>query len=637
MHAGMRFAHMIAGLVAASQTDQAAGPARRRPSLEFTAIAAITVLAAALRLWSLRAVPDDPFYDAAVRSMTVSLHNLFFGAYEPGGTIAIDKPPLDVWLQVASTQIFGWGPVALKLPIALAGTLAVPALYDAVRRVLGPLPGVASGLMLAVLPIAVLSSRSDTMDSVAMFLNVAALWLLVRFAQSDRDRWLYGAAAAMGLAFNVKVFQGLVPLPALAVLAVLACRERRLCRLALTGLVFVAVALSWLTVTLLVSQRPYAIGSTNGSAWNATFVYNGYDRLFGASTQTLLNAQGTAVLTPANNSEAARAAVAIAGPAPWRLFDHNDPLSGLRIGFVLLAGLLLGIPALLGRVRARGPDHRAQRAFAASLLAWLATGFVLFSAMARLHPRYAEAFTPAVAAAAGIGLAWAVAHCRERRAVLSLVVSVLALYAVWLLGLRSPAAILTLVAALVAIAALLVPAVPQREVLLAGALGVVAIALPVRIAVGLVSNHEYDSGNTGVIAAGEVRSIGAYIDAHRRGARYEFVVADPSSVGDLIIDEQRPILSLTSYDRHELLSVAHLRTLVADGAVDFAYIGGPCVPHDKLELPRCSPGADWVRHHGIDVSAKIGLTRPDVLYFLPRRYRPGSAGAHHTNALDSRR
>ena len=48
------------------------------------------------------------------------------------------------------------------------------------------------------------------MDSVAMLLSVVALWLLVRFAQTGRERWCYLAAAAMGLAFNVKLFEGLV-------------------------------------------------------------------------------------------------------------------------------------------------------------------------------------------------------------------------------------------------------------------------------------------------------------------------------------------------------------------------------------------------------------------------------------------
>ena len=53
------------------------------------------------------------------------------------------------------------------------------------------------------------------------------------------------------------------------------------------GAVYVAVALAWLTATLLVPahDRPYAIGSTNGSAWNAAFVFNGSDRLAGKSTE----------------------------------------------------------------------------------------------------------------------------------------------------------------------------------------------------------------------------------------------------------------------------------------------------------------------------------------------------------------
>jgi hypothetical protein len=224
------------------------------PRPELLALALITLVAAALRLWSLRDVPNDPFYDAAVRSMALSWHNFFFGAYEPGGTIAVDKPPIDLWLQVISTQLLGYGSVALKLPPAIAGTLAVPLLYDAVRRLRGALAGLASAAALAVLPIAVLSSRSDTMDSVAMVLNVAALWLLVRFAQTGRARWCYLAAAAIGVAFNVKVFQGLVCVPALIVFwAALSRRQPARTALrtaALTTVVFVVVALSWLTATL---------------------------------------------------------------------------------------------------------------------------------------------------------------------------------------------------------------------------------------------------------------------------------------------------------------------------------------------------------------------------------------------------
>jgi 4-amino-4-deoxy-L-arabinose transferase-like glycosyltransferase len=382
-----------------------------RPSREFVAVAAIAVFAGALRLWSLADVPGDPFYDAAVRSMPLSLHNFLLGAYDPGGTLAVDKPPLDLWLQVLSTQLFGFGSVTLKLPPALAGTAAVVVLYDAVRRVFGSAAGLASALGLAVLPIAVLTARSDTMDAVAMLLSVVALWCLVRFAGDGRARWCYLAAAMMGLAFNVKLFEGLVALPALVLFGLLVGHERRVLRAAASAAVFVAVALSWLTMTLLfpVSDRPFAIGSTDGSAWNATFVFNGYDRIAGAATQTTLNATlSPSQRRPANNSELARSAVPIQPPALLRLFAHDGPLGGLRLGFVLLVALALGVPALIASVaRARRPHAGIERAFGASLLLWLAIGFALFSAMARLHPRYTEGFTPAVAAVAGIGVAWA--------------------------------------------------------------------------------------------------------------------------------------------------------------------------------------------------------------------------------------
>ena len=53
------------------------------PALEWAAVALITLGAAVLRLLHIGQVPPDPFYDAAVRSMGLSWHNFFFGAFEP--------------------------------------------------------------------------------------------------------------------------------------------------------------------------------------------------------------------------------------------------------------------------------------------------------------------------------------------------------------------------------------------------------------------------------------------------------------------------------------------------------------------------------------------------------------------------
>src|SRR5947209_3902704 len=162
------------------------------------ALAAITAVAAALRLASLGGSGTNPFYDAAVRSMGESWHNLFFAAFEPAAGVSIDKPPLDLWLQVASVKVLGWGTTALILPQALAATVAVPLLYLLARSLFGRAAGLASAACLAVLPVAVLTGRSDTMDSVMMLLNVVAALLLVRAAETGRRSLLLAAAAVVG-------------------------------------------------------------------------------------------------------------------------------------------------------------------------------------------------------------------------------------------------------------------------------------------------------------------------------------------------------------------------------------------------------------------------------------------------------
>jgi len=388
--------------------------------------------------------------------MGMSWHNFFFGAFEPGGSVSIDKPPVDLWLQVASVKLFGFSSTTLKLPEVLAGIASVPVLYMAVRRMWSPAAGIAAALAMAVLPVQVITSRSDTMDGVMMLLIVVALLLIVRSLDSPRWIWLIAGAAVLGLAFNVKLLESLVALPGLALLAYFGLpggRLRRIGRLAVAGVVYVAVALSWLTATLIVPahSRPWAIGSTNGSAWNAAFVFNGTERLSGKSPEP----QGT-VYEAARHyptaTQSERDHIPIVPPSPKRLLARVGPLSGERLGLEVLVALLLGVPALLwglggqpgdrdpapeatpaeppgppdgegspgggagagagaaattpgpisstGDASAHGTQAlvnrlRVRRAVAAGLGLWMLTGIVLFSHMARLHPRYVEGFTPA--------------------------------------------------------------------------------------------------------------------------------------------------------------------------------------------------------------------------------------------------
>src|SRR6185503_2713129 len=111
-------ANRPAGVVNASGGSARLAPRVWAPSISIglpaLALTAVTVLAAALRFHSLEGVPPNPFYDAAVRSMAHSWHNFFFAAFEPGGRIAVDKPPVDLWLQVASVKLLGFDSLALK-------------------------------------------------------------------------------------------------------------------------------------------------------------------------------------------------------------------------------------------------------------------------------------------------------------------------------------------------------------------------------------------------------------------------------------------------------------------------------------------------------------------------------------------
>src|SRR5712691_11510922 len=118
----------------------------RRPVrwYEWAALALITTGAAVLRLIYIGKVAPDPFYDAAVRSMGLSWHNFFFGAFEPGGSVSIDKPPVDLWLQVASVKVLGFSSTTLKLPQALAGAAAVPLLFMAVEELWSTSAGLAA-------------------------------------------------------------------------------------------------------------------------------------------------------------------------------------------------------------------------------------------------------------------------------------------------------------------------------------------------------------------------------------------------------------------------------------------------------------------------------------------------------------
>src|SRR5438094_152398 len=114
-------------------------------------------------------------------------------------------------------------------------------------------PAVAIGavtLLAGALRLVALTKVPPNPLSDAAVRSMALAWHnVVHAARTGRTRFLYLAALALGLAFNVKLFEALLPLPALAALYVLAAPQplrRRVAHLLGAGLVLVAVSLAWL-------------------------------------------------------------------------------------------------------------------------------------------------------------------------------------------------------------------------------------------------------------------------------------------------------------------------------------------------------------------------------------------------------
>jgi 4-amino-4-deoxy-L-arabinose transferase-like glycosyltransferase len=524
----------------------------------------VLALACVLRLWKVQEVPGNVFYDAAVRSMAGSWHNFFFGALEPSGTVSIDKPPVDLWLQVASTGMLGFGRVGLHIPEALGGIAACGLLFGALRRPLGFVAALSAALALAVLPVSVLTARSDTMDSVLAALEVAALWLSWRALESGRMRWSLAAAAVMGLAFNVKLAEMLIALPALALLWLWAAAPGGRVRAVLAcASTFLVVALSWTAIASLTptSGRPFPIGSSNGSIWHVTLVYDGLSRLSG---------KGATATTEE-------------GAGPLRLLSAGPLQYWNLIGIGLLATCLLGLVTIAvfiagDRQWLRAAVREPVGALVVGILVWFATGLIAFSAMERLQPRYLEAFAPAICTVFGISFSVLWYHGLGRRC-----------------SGRGPAgrAALDSNRGLPASGAL-----ASRIALVCLGIGLLAVSL---------SKDSYIVGRArsdSLLTDFSTPVLSRYLRAHRDGAHYEVASANVNDVIGLIARDDQPVLVLNSVDG-SLTRTRSLEAQVADGRARFYF----AAPHACHEGRHCPANQIWAFAHSMSVPGQPGLRR----------------------------
>ncbi len=275
-----------APLQAATEPPPAPTSAPGTPRWSSPALLAILVLAAGLYSWNLSGAGLNSYYSAAVLSGTESWKAWFFGSLDAGNFLTVDKPPFALMVMGLSCRLLGYGTWQMMLPLILAALATIWVLHSCVKRVWGHGAAAIAALVLALTPITVAINRDNNPDTLLVFLMVGGAALALRAVRDGRLPPLLGSAVCFGLAFNTKMLQGYIALPAVFVVYLYATDlgwAKRIRNLALAAVALAVASFWWAAAVSLVpaSERPYIGGSTDGTAWDLIMGYNGLGRIFG--------------------------------------------------------------------------------------------------------------------------------------------------------------------------------------------------------------------------------------------------------------------------------------------------------------------------------------------------------------------
>lgn len=253
-------------------------------------LAILVILAAGLSLYNINQAGDlNSYYTAAITSMVQSWHNFFFNAYDPGGFITIDKPPVAFWLQAMSAKLFGIHSWSLALPSAIGLAGSVILLYLIIKPHFGVTAARIAALILALTPIAVAVSRTNNADSTLVFFLMLASYFLFKSVRSGKLLTLCIAFGLVGVGFNTKMLQAFMVLPAFYLLYWFARKgqwKQKGLHLLTASILLGAISLSWAVIVDVTpaDQRPYVGSSgTSNSVLELALGYNGISRLTGES------------------------------------------------------------------------------------------------------------------------------------------------------------------------------------------------------------------------------------------------------------------------------------------------------------------------------------------------------------------
>ena len=180
------------------------------PISETWLLAAITLVAAALRFWKLDQLPPGLFHDEAFNGLDVlrvlaGWHPIYF----PGN---FGREPLYLYLVAASVGMLGRTPGAIRVVSAILGTLTIPAAYLAARELFNRRIGLLTAAIAAVTLWHVALSRVGFRAISLPLVASLAIWQGALAWRTHRIRHSILAGALTGLTFYTYLSARFIPI-----------------------------------------------------------------------------------------------------------------------------------------------------------------------------------------------------------------------------------------------------------------------------------------------------------------------------------------------------------------------------------------------------------------------------------------
>ena len=335
----------------------------------------------------------NSYYAAAVQAASQDWTAWLFGSLDAANYVSVDKPPLATMVMGLSARLFGFSSFSMLLPSVLAGVGSVWLVYAAVKRQFGFMSAAIAGAVLAFTPVAALMFGFNNPDAILTLMLTASGYAFLRSLEAKRPLlWLGLAGLFTGMAFNTKMLQGLMVLPAMVLVYLVFAKPpivTRFLHVMFAGVITTMSTLWWSVLVWLTpaGSRPW-VGSTNdNNIWSLIFGYNGLGRLLGGR-----GGGGTGGSTPPSGGVGGATMLQTAGTTQ----TATDGASMMPGGGHGPGGT--GFGGQTGIFRIFNNDFGPN-------IAWLLIHIVIFSMTSGvIHPYYVVVMAPAVAALVGISL-----------------------------------------------------------------------------------------------------------------------------------------------------------------------------------------------------------------------------------------